>query len=424
MKSKDSVTPAGSAPAELRSVFRDDPYRIRLMKVVTSFAGGGTEGQVHNLVKLLDRTRFDLRMGCLHKSGFFLEEVERWKIPVKEFHVDSLYKPKTFLQQLKLAAYLRKHRIQIMHSYNFYSNVFAIPAARLAGVPLILASIRDRGVYLNRRQKHVQKWACGLADKILVNAESIREWLLEEGYQADKIVLIKNGIDLSLYNQARTNTAIHKEFDLPLDAPLVVMLARLNRQKGIDDFLQAAALVNRAFPQARYLVVGEKLDFKDGELVPDLGYLDYLQQFCTEQGIQDRVVFAGHRTDVPALLAEATMSVLPSHSEGLSNTLLESMAAGVPVVATRVGGNPELIQDGVNGILVPPLSPVALAEAINNLLANPALAKEFGCRSKQIAEKQFAMQRMVSATQDLYRSQLEGKVPLVFFNKAGKNRSS
>lgn len=420
MKSKEHVTSTGATPGQLHSVYEDEVKRIRLMKVVTNFSNGGTEGQVHNLVGLLDRNEFELRMGCLHKSGVFLKEVERWGIPVKEFHVDSLYMPKTFLQQVRLAAYLRKQHIQIMHSYNFYSNVVAIPAAKLAGVPLIIASIRDRGVYLNRAQKHVQKWACGLADKILVNAESIREWLLEEGYSANKIEVIKNGIDLSLYECNIKSTAIHKELSLPTSAPLVVMLARLNYQKGINDFLQAAVTVSKSFPDARFLVVGEKLDFKDGEFVQDVAYQDQLKAMCKDLGIQDRVVFTGHRTDVPALLAEATVSVLPSHSEGLSNTLLESMAAGVPVVATRVGGNPELIQDGVNGFLVPPISSAELAEAIDRLLADPALAREFGDRSRRMAEMRFSMQNMVNSTQAFYRSQL-GERSRSYLLQQGRN---
>src|SRR5690606_13517596 len=173
------------------------------LKVVTIFASGGTEGQVHNLVRCLDRERFDLEFACLKKWGHYLEEVEQWGIPVTEFRIQSLYKPHTLRQLLRLMGYMRKRRIQISHSYNFYSNIFAIPAARLAGVPLVLASVRDRGVYLTPAQRRVQRWVLGLADKVLVNADSIRDWLLEEGLDPARIVTIHNGIDLARFRDQR-----------------------------------------------------------------------------------------------------------------------------------------------------------------------------------------------------------------------------
>src|SRR5690606_32555240 len=191
---------------------QDEP--VKLLKVVTNFSPGGTEGQVHNLARRLDRNRFQLGFGCLRKWGVYVDEVEQWGIPITEFPINSLYKPNTFWQLLRLALYLRRSRTQIMHSYNFYANVLAIPAARLAGVPVVLASIRDRGVYLNSMQARLQKFVCGMADRILVNADSIREWLLEQGYDDDRIVVLKNGIDLGLYRKPKSYR-IHDEFAIP-----------------------------------------------------------------------------------------------------------------------------------------------------------------------------------------------------------------
>lgn len=391
----------------------DSSEPVRLLKVVTNFAPGGTEGQVHNLVKRLDRSRFDLSFGCLKKWGVFLDEVEEWKIPIQEFPINSLYKPNTFLQLIRLVSHLRRNRIQIMHSYNFYANVLAIPAARLAGVPVVLASIRDRGVYLDSAQTRLQKFVCSMADRILVNAESIREWLLEQGYDDDKIVVLKNGIDLGLYRRGKS-FRIHDEFGIPRHAPIVIMLARLNPQKGIDDFLRAAAIIKEKRPDTHFLVVGEKLDFRNGVISRDVNYHRELHQLCVDLGIESHVTFTGHRSDVADLLNEASMSVLPSHSEGLSNTLLESMAAGVPIVATRVGGNPELVRDGLNGILVQPREPLELAAAMSTILENQELAESFRRCSIKLAEENFCMDRMVRKTEDLYTSEL--------FNSARSSR--
>lgn len=377
------------------------------MKVVTNFSSGGTEGQVHNLVKVLDRERFDLQFACLKKYGLFLAELEVSGIPVREFPIQSFLNPKTWWQTFRMAAFMRRERVQVSHSYNFYSNLVAIPAARLAGVPVVVASIRDRGIYLTPLQKTAQKWVCTLADKVLVNAESIREWLVELGVPERKIVLIKNGIDLSLYQRPAQHSSIRQELGIPANARLVIMLARLNPQKGIDDFLRAARLVLTRHPDVHFLVVGDKLEFKDGQVVSDIDYHQQLHALTQSLGISHCTWFTGHRTDVPSLLAQSCLSVLPSHSEGLSNSLIESMAAGLPLVATDVGGNPELVQHGVNGLLVPVMNAEALAGAMTTILEDAALAERFGAASRRLCEAQFSMRTMAEATQQIYLSELE-----------------
>jgi L-malate glycosyltransferase len=379
---------------------------VRLMKVMTTFAAGGTEGQVANLARHIDRKRFDLQFACLRKWGFYLDEIEARQIPVTEYPVRSFFAIATLVQQVRFALQLRAQRVQIVHSYNFYSNVFAAPAAKLAGVPLVVASIRDQGVYLSRTQKIAQKWACKFADLILVNAQSIRDWLLEEGYAADKIRIIRNGIDLSRYQNRSPNLPLRAELGLPPEAPLVLMLSRLNPQKGVDDFIKAAALIRLQRPDVRFLVIGEKLKYVGDGFGPDASYHSALRELCVNLGVDDRIVFAGHRSDVPDLLAEGCVSVLPTHSEGLSNTLLESMAAGLPIVATRVGGNAELVEDGVNGILVPPQAPATLAKAILRILDDPELAQRYSAAARAKAAAHFSMEKMVGDTEELYLEQL------------------
>lgn len=379
--------------------------RLRLLKAVTIFTPGGTEKQVHTLVRHLDHGRFDLQFACLRKYGHFLREVEDWGIPVREFRISSLYKPHFFRQQWRMARHLREQRIQIMHSYNFYSNVFAVPAARLAGVPVVLASIRDRGIYMSEGQKRLQRWVCRLADRVLVNAEAIRDWLVADGYDPARISVIRNGIDLSKFRDRGVGGGVREEFGIPAAAPVVVMLSRLNPLKGIEDFIKAAALVAPRFPDARFLVVGERLQDRNGSLRTDLDYHDKLRRMCEALGLGERVIFTGHRFDVPEVLARADVSVLPSHSEGLSNSLLESMAAGLPLVATRVGGNPELVREGENGWLCDVERPHEIAEAVARLLADRELARRFGAASRRRAEEEFSMDRIAAATQALYREE-------------------
>ena len=383
--------------------------QIKLLKLVSLFGFGGTERQVVNLAQMIDRSRFELRLACLDRWGHFLEEIEQHRIPVSEYRINSLYKPGTVRQQLRFAADIRRYRIQIVHSYNFYANTFTLPTAKLAGVPVIIASIRDTGVYLSPAQKRVQRIVCRFADCILVNAEAIRRWLIEEGYQSAKIAVIRNGIDLSRFARKQDGTRLRLELGLPRRAPVVVMLSRLNPQKGIDYFLEAAAYVRERCPKAHFLVVGDRFILQDGVRQRDVAYQQELERRAARLGLGRCMVFTGFRADVPELLAEAAVSVLPSLSEGLSNTLLESMAAGVPVVATTVGGNTELIEDGVNGLLVPPRDPAALAEAICAILNDRDLARRLGQEARQRVVERFSLERMVSETQDLYVQLLERK---------------
>ncbi len=397
---------AQAAAARLIDLSTGDVHPIRLLKVMTMFFQGGTEGQVLNLVRHLDRQAFDLQFACLRKGGDMLDDFEKLNIPISEFRIRNLYGPRTLLQQMRLAAHLRTQKIQIVHSYNFYANMFAIPAARIARVPVVLASIRDRGVYLTPNQKMAQKWVCRLADRILVNAESIREWLLEQDYQDSRITVIKNGVDMSRYTGSTNSSYIRQELGIADSAPVVVMIARLNPQKGVDDFIKAASLLKLSHPNVRFLIAGAKLQYQEGAFSQDREYLQELQQLAADLGVGESVIFAGHRTDTPELLAQAAISVLPSHSEGLSNTLLESMAAGIPTIATNVGGNPELVKDHVNGILIPVQSPEHLAQAMRVILDDSELAKRFGRAAKIMATEGFSLEKMTADTQAIYCAEL------------------
>jgi len=383
------------------------PEAIRLMKVVTGFFTGGTELQVLNLAREIDRGQFDLSFSCLEREGDHLDAYEALRAPISEFRIKRLYHPGCFLQQYRCASLMRKQRIQIMHSYNFHANVFALPAARLAGVPVVIASVRDRGVYLSAAQKRLQRQVLGLADRVLVNADSIRDWLVEQGLREERISVIKNGIDLSRFPQVREPSTVRQELGIADSAPIVILLARLDPQKGIDDFIKAVALVAPQHPQARFLIVGATLNCTDGVISEDTQYPQEMRQLAKSLGVAEQIVFTGHRNDTPDLLGEAAISVLPSLSEGLSNTLIESMAAGLPTIATNVGGNPELVREGVNGMLVPVKSPEHLAQAMGSLLADPGMRKTLGARGRDMVTETHALPSVVAKTQRLYHEQLQ-----------------
>jgi L-malate glycosyltransferase len=374
--------------------------RVRLLTFMTLFAIGGTERHVVNLADGLDYSRFELEFGCLRRSGEFLPQLEARGLKVREYAVARLYGAHTLAQQLRFARHLRRQRIQIMHSYNFYPNVFAIPAARLARTPVVVASIRDTGAHLTMRQRKVQRLACRLADHILVNAEAVRQWLIAQGYDPRRISVIRNGLDTSRFAPGEDGS-LRRELGIPEGAPLVAMLSRLSRMKGVEDFLDAAATVAAHVENAYFLVIGDNIN-PDGS-----AYRRELEARAARLGLASRVVFTGFRLDVPRLLSAVAVSVLPSLSEGLSNTILESMAAGAPVVATRVGGSAEALEHGVDGLLVPPRDPAALSRAIVWVLEHPEQARVLGRRARARVTEEFSLARMIRETECLYARLLE-----------------
>ncbi len=381
---------------------------VRLVQFLATFAMGGTERQAMNLALGLDPSRFDSRLACFRVLGDFLADIEATQMPVAVYGIDRLYGGKTLRQQLRFARDLRGGGIDVVHAYGFYANVFAVPTARLAGARAVVASIRDTGDHLTSAQRRVQRLACRLADAILVNAEAVKRRLVHEGYDGARISVIANGVALSRFGPRDGVGRRRREMGFAADAPLVAVFCRLNRLKGVEHFLDAAARVAARFPRARFAVVGEDRVLEDGVAV-ESPYKRELQARASRLGLGDRLVFTGLRDDVPELLAEVAVSVLPSLSEGLSNTVLESMAAGVPVVATAVGGNPEAVQEGVTGRLVPPRDAGALASAIAGLLEDDLLAARLGRAGRERVMERFSDEKMVRDTENFYVSLLARK---------------
>ena len=375
---------------------------IRLLKIVPTLLCGGTENQAIALARALHKRGFELEVACLRRLGPFVDEIGNLGIPLSEYRIPGFYSFTALVQKVKFWRYLRKRRIDVMHAYSFYGNVFGILPARLAGTPVVIASIRDRGAYLTPMQKKVQRLACRFADCVLVNADAVKTWLESEGYDASRIVVIPNGVDMSRFNESAQPQHIRRELGIPENAPLVMVVSRLVRQKGLEQFLEAAQMLAPRFPDAYFAIVGYANPAEQD-------YEQSLKALAAQRGLSTRVVFTGLRHDVAALLAAATVSAMPSLNEALSNVLLESMAAGAPTVATRVGGTPEAVVDGVTGLLVEPGDPAALADAIATLLTDRALAARLGAAARKTIEDRYSVETMVRSTQQLYLDLLARK---------------
>ena len=365
-----------------------------MLQFITGFHVGGTERHVAHLATRLDPSRFDVHVATLQQEGALLSEMASGRLPLTAYPIKGFLRPDTLRQQVRFAAYLKHHAIDIVHAYGFYPIVFAVPVARLVGTQVVLASIRDSGDPWTRAQRWVQLCASRLAHCILVNATAVRARLRTGGHGRRQIAVIRNGVDVDRFAPRPFDARLRSSLGLPPRAPLVVAVSRLNPMKGIDDFLEAAALLAGRFPEARFVIVGDGSSRRE------------LEAQTRMLGLLERVVFTGTRLDVETILAQAAISVAPSLSEGLSNVVLESMAAGLPVVATRVGGTPEILDDGVTGLLVPPCDALALAGAIGRLLGDEALALRLGAAARTRAVHHFSAQHMVLQTESLYRTLL------------------
>ena len=373
----------------------------RILKVVPTLMCGGTETQFMTLSRRLDPGRFDLEFACLRRWGPFVQELAERRIPLSEYPVTTFRSVQALAQQARLVRHIARRGIKIVHAYNFYGNVFAVPPARLAA-PVVIASIRDCAPYLTAMQKRVQRYACQFADCVLVNATAVKDWLIGEGYDASKIVVIRNGVDLAALNRPADPHLIRRELGLAPHTPLVAVVSRLTPLKGLENLLEAAAMLKPRYPDARFLIVGETSPME----VP---YLGELKELADRLGVGDRVIFTGRRSDVPALLSAINVSVMPSLNEALSNVLLESMGAGAPTVATRVGGTPEALVHEQSGLLVAPGDSRAIADAVGRLLDNPTLAQRLGQAGRTLIKERFSVDRMVQSTQDLYAELLARK---------------
>lgn len=350
-----------------------------------------------------------MHVGTLSRTGELMKEIEAARIPTSEYRIRRLYGPGPWRQQLRLASYLVRHQIRVIHTHGFYANTFGLPAAWLARTAVRIGSIRDDGSVWTPAQRAVDRMACRLADCTVVNAETIRRRLVGDGWREDRIAVIPNGVDTKRFQARATASSFRKEYGLPPAAPLVGVLARIAPSKGLEVFLEAARIVVDRVPDARFVIVGDDAPFvRDGERVE--GYRQQLEQHAERLGLGQHVIFTGFRLDVPEVLSELAISVLPSVTgEGLPNSVLESMAAGVPVIATNSGGTKEAVADGETGVLVAPSDVTALARTTCELLADPALRARFGAAGRRRIAERFSLERMAHDMQALYGRLLEAR---------------
>lgn len=367
--------------------------RRKVFFLLDSLNVGGTETQAVELATRLDPTRYDVTLGCLRARGPLLEKLTGSAVDLREFYPKGGFdSPGGIYQMLRLALFLRRGGFQIVHTHDLYANLLGIPAALVARVPVIISSQRDLAhldLYRTRRRVWVRRLQ-NLSTAVLTNANAVRDAVMAENHiAAGKIRVIYNGVDRERFiGKTRDRSWLVKNADRE---KWVVLVGNMHSDvKGHPCLIEAASAVVREFPNIRFVLAG------DGEERQNF------EQQVAHLGLQNNFLFLGRRDDVPQLLACCDIAALPSKAEGLPNAVLEYLAAGLPTVASQVGGNAEIIQDGKTGLLVPPGNPSALAEALLRLLRGPDFATSLGNRGREYVISEFSFQRMIENTDQLY----------------------
>lgn len=360
------------------------------------FRLGGQELQTVLHVRTVDRARWRPVVAVLHLDGEHLPDLDAAGVRPVVFDVGGrMIRPNTAFQLARLVRFIRAERIALVHCQDVYTNVIGTLAARLAAVPVVVTRV-DLGHHLVGYRRPLLAAASRRADRVLVNALCIRDLCIREGVEPDRVVVVRNGVDLAELDRI---AAAPPEPPAPPPGGIICIANMHHPVKGQGDLLVAMAEVLRVRPDARLVLVGE------GARRP------LLERQARQLGIAGRCQFLGHRRDGPALLARAAIGVSASHAEGISNAILEAMAMRLPVVATAVGGSPELVRDGRTGFLVPPGAPAALARRILDLLGDAALRRGLGERGRSVVEREFGLAQMALSYDALYRELVGLRLP-------------
>lgn len=373
--------------------------------IIDSFEQGGSERQALQLLRQLHLSG-DCRvhLACLQDRGSLRAEAEQLGMgEIHEYPLTSFYDLNFASQLQRFVRYVREKQIDVVHTHCFYTNIFGMTGAFMARVPARITSKGETDGFRTPMQKRAERVSFRLAHRVIANCLVVQNQLIREGVNPERIIQHYNGLDLK---RMKVRAGLTREealsmFGLPRDRRLISIVANLrNPVKDHVMFLRAAARVRAAVADAAFVIAGE------GELMPGL------RQLATELDIANDVHFIGRCDDVASLLFASHLGVLSSKAEGFANAILEYMAAGLPVVATDVGGVREAIVEGETGYIVPSGDDEKMAARIIEVLSSDEHARVMGARGKAIVADKFSSEKHLRNTLELYDELLSSARPI------------
>lgn len=372
------------------------PAPHHIVYLLHSLGRGGTENGVVNLLNRMDHDRFHFTVALIKREREMLSRVERDGVDVvsvgRRWGNDPLF-------PLKLMQLFRRRKPDLVHTRGF-SCIEGVPAARIAGVKAVLHSEHGREVdeviRMKGRRAALRSVLYPMADAVVTVSDELGDWLASQVRVArSKMVCVPNGVEIDRFVGMPSKLAARQRLGLPHDARIIGSVGRHDPVKDYASLLRAFARLYDKHADLHLYLVG------DGP------QNETLRAAATELQVEQRVHFGGWTDDLPVALSAIDVFVLPSVSEGMSNALLEAMAAGLPCVATDVGGNPEVLEHGKTGLLVPSRDPDQMAAALERLAEDDALALRFGTAGRLRASTRFSLPAMVARYEDLYLGLIE-----------------
>jgi glycosyltransferase involved in cell wall biosynthesis len=368
--------------------------RARVLYLSHTFMVGGAEEMVLNLVRHLP-DRFEPFVTCINQAGPIGEEIRNTGVPFQVLGLDpGIRRP---WHVLGIQRHLREVQPDIVHTFLLTASLYGRLGAILAGVPIIVGT--EVNIYEHKRSYHAlaERLLMRGTDRVVVSAESVREFYVRQVHaDPSRVDVIYNAVDWSQLQTTTPAGALRAAVGVPADVPVAGIIARLTEQKA-HRYLFDAMAATPELASLHLLVVG------DGDLRHDL------RERVARLGLSGRVHFLGARRDLGDVLAAVDLFVMPSLWEGLPLSMVLAMGAGLPVVATRVAGIPEVVQDGVTGVLVPPADVPALGAGLARLVSDPALRQRLGAAAAAFVRPRFGVDGYVASVTDLYDRLLAGE---------------
>ncbi len=372
---------------------QDDGAKIRILYIIATLDLAGAERQMVLLATNLDRNSFEVRVASLRRGGPLEMELRAACVPLRVFWK----KGKLDFQALfRVYSFIKGFRPDIVHTWLFTSNTLGRIAAVFAGVKGIIVSERCVDIWKGPLHRLLDRLLAKKSSLIIANAQAVRTFCLSEGIAPSKVHVIPNVFDWSHF-QPYPKEEARRKLHLSSDLPAFGFVGRLEEQKGLTYLIEAAALLSS---ELRFVVAV----IGSGPLEKEL------REKAKHSGLSESIRFFGSLDDASSLLTAFDILVLPSLWEGLPNILIEAMASEVPIVATAVGGVPELVQDGYTGLLVKSGDSYALAEGIRKTVAEKETALRLARQAREYVKKRFDLPHIVRAYEDIYREVVRGRM--------------
>jgi glycosyltransferase involved in cell wall biosynthesis len=372
--------------------------KINILHILQNSNIGGVQQQLLTILKAYDTDLMNPAVCCFKTKGEIGVQMEKSGFEVVDFHIERHYRfsPRIIRQ---LCTLMKERNIHIVRTHKYSASLYGRIAAQLARVPVVITSVH--GNYrkdLRFERKIANKMLSRVTDRIVAVSESIRADIIKyDNIDPEKVLVIRNGVDTVLFSPPLNAGDIREELGLKANETVIGFVGRLVPAKGLQHLIGAFEIVRKDIGKVKLLIIG------GGQL------LEPLKVMARDKGLSNDIMFLGERTDIPQLLGVIDIFVMPSIAEGLPNALLEAMAAARPVIVTCAGGMGEIIQDGVNGLVVPVGDEASLSRGLRKLAQDRSLAQALGAAARQCIENKHSIRATARIWEDLYVSLLRKK---------------